>query len=174
MIRFVLSSLLAALFIFGCSTKETPRKLSSQKVVLDSIETLFGEISREQLYFDYPEWQMEETAYSPDSATLSALKTINGRFSAEIFLGTWCSDSEREVPRFFKIYDRAGLEDNLTYTLYAVNRKLKLDNGLSTRRAIERVPTFIFYINGEEIGRIVETPDDLLEKDLLSILSGAR
>jgi len=35
---------------------------------------------------------------------------------------------------------------------------------------IKRVPTFIIYENGEEIGRIIETPKKSLEKDLEKIV----
>jgi hypothetical protein len=37
---------------------------------------------------------------------------------------------------------------------------------------ITNVPTFIFYRNGKEINRIVESPVISLEKDMLSILAG--
>ena len=36
---------------------------------------------------------------------------------------------------------------------------------------IELVPTFILDYNGEEIGRIIESPEESLEKDLLRIIS---
>jgi thioredoxin-related protein len=36
---------------------------------------------------------------------------------------------------------------------------------------IELVPTFIFYRNKTELGRIVEVPGDLMEKEILKILS---
>jgi hypothetical protein len=35
---------------------------------------------------------------------------------------------------------------------------------------IERVPTFIIMNEGIEIGRIIETPEETLEADLLKIL----
>jgi uncharacterized protein (DUF1015 family) len=35
---------------------------------------------------------------------------------------------------------------------------------------IEKVPTFIVYRNGEEIGRIIETPIKSMEEDLYEIL----
>ena len=35
---------------------------------------------------------------------------------------------------------------------------------------IELVPTIIFYKDGSEIGRIVETPVESMEKDLLKII----
>ncbi|MEJ2614863.1 MAG: hypothetical protein P8Z35_07895 [Ignavibacteriaceae bacterium] len=37
---------------------------------------------------------------------------------------------------------------------------------------IELVPTIIFYKDEKELGRIVETPNDSLEKDILKILTG--
>ncbi len=35
--------------------------------------------------------------------------------------------------------------------------------------AAERVATFIFYRDGEELGRIEETPEGALEEDILKI-----
>ena len=35
---------------------------------------------------------------------------------------------------------------------------------------IKRVPTFIFYKEGKEIGRIIESPNETLEKDFLKIV----
>ena len=55
-------------------------------------------------------------------------------------------------------------------TLIGVSREKK---GLSNEAEgldIEFVPTFIFYKDGKEIGRIVETPAESLEKDLLKIV----
>ncbi|MDP3685076.1 MAG: thioredoxin, partial [Ignavibacteria bacterium] len=36
---------------------------------------------------------------------------------------------------------------------------------------IELVPTMIFYNDGLEVGRIIETPKETLEKDLSAILT---
>jgi len=36
---------------------------------------------------------------------------------------------------------------------------------------IERVPTFIFYVNNIEAGRIIENPVTSLEKDMVNILT---
>jgi hypothetical protein len=41
---------------------------------------------------------------------------------------------------------------------------------LTQARRIERVPTFIVYGDGREIGRIVETPEGSLEEHLVKIL----
>lgn len=90
-----------------------------------------------------------------------------------VFLGTWCSDSRREVPRFLKIADLAGM-DAARIKLYGLDRTKRSSDGLTDRYGIERVPTFIFLRGDEEVGRIVEVPRTTLEGDVLSILAGAQ
>ena len=52
------------------------------------------------------------------------------------------------------------------------NRSKKTPNNLQHGFNIKRVPTFIFYKKGKEIGRYVEYARESLEKDLLKIVSG--
>jgi len=40
------------------------------------------------------------------------------------------------------------------------------------KQKIEKIPTFIFIMNGKEIGRIIESPNESLEKDMLKIIRG--
>ena len=56
--------------------------------------------------------------------------------------------------------------------MIALNRKKQSPNGEINNMAITNTPTFIFYKNGEELNRIVETPVESLEKDLVKILKG--
>lgn len=87
-----------------------------------------------------------------------------------LFLGSWCKDSKREVPRFFKILDAADYNGDVE--LIAVDRRKKTPENLQKGKDIKRVPTMIFKKDGEEIGRIVEYPVESLEKDIQKILSG--
>ena len=80
-----------------------------------------------------------------------------------------CSDSREQLPRLFKILNELNYDVN-SITLIGVDREKQ---GLSSETeglSIELVPTIIIYIDGSEIGRIVETPAESLEKDLLKIL----
>lgn len=95
-----------------------------------------------------------------------ALKPVS---KLEIFMGTWCGDSKREVPRMFKILDEAGF-DFEKLTLITVTRDKDTPEGYETDMDITNVPTFIFYENGKETNRIVELPVESLEKDMISIL----
>jgi len=169
MIRRLFSSSLIVFVFISCSSS-----LVSKKVVKNDIEMLYGPVSIEQIYFDYPQWRNIEQQYQPDPEIVKQLSTIRGPFDVTIFMATWCSDSRREVPHFMKIVQQAGLQDKLNVKLFAVDRKLKLRSGLTQKYHIERVATFIFFKQGKEIGRIVESPEALLlEQDVYAILSGA-
>jgi len=93
-----------------------------------------------------------------------------------IFMGTWCSDSRREVPRFMKIIDFLKIPHS-HIILIGVNRQKKAFSGEELGKNITKVPTFIFYKKDMirrkfiEIGRIVESPAESLEKDIYKILS---
>jgi hypothetical protein len=89
-----------------------------------------------------------------------------------VFVGTWCSDSKRDVPRFLRIADGTGMTD-VDFELHGVDRTMASPDGREQKYAIERVPTFIFIRGGKEIGRIVETPRTTLEGDILNILANA-
>lgn len=158
--RFVFVTLTSLLLACG---------LSSQKVMIKGQEMLYGETSREQIFFDYPEWEKGYQSFHPDEAITAGLSGKGDGVRVEIFYGTWCGDSRREVPHFFKIADAANLQfDNVT--LWAVDRSKKVDGDRADRMNIRRVATFIFFRGNEEIGRIIERPKASLEADMLQIL----
>ena len=86
------------------------------------------------------------------------------------FMGTWCGDSKRETPRFYKILEQANF-DFKNLDLVTVNRSKKTPDNLQEGLDIKKVPTFIFYKDGKEIGRFVERVRESLEKDMLKIVS---
>lgn len=169
MIRLFLISLLVFLLVFSCINQAT-KNLTSKKITVDGREMLYGPIDREQLYFDYPEWKQVEEEYLTSSEIINQINENIDSISVDIFIGTWCGDSKREVPAFFKIIDTVEITDKININIWAVDRNKKLDNGLTKKYNIEYVPTFIFFKANQEIGRIVEMPDDLLEEDILSIV----
>lgn len=100
------------------------------------------------------------------------VKKISSRIenvSVTIILGTWCIDSKIQVPRFMKIMDALAFPSDKIKIIALDTRKeaMVIDMG---PYAIERIPTFIFYRDGIEIGRIVESPRKKLEKDIFKIL----
>ena len=120
----------------------------------------------------HSEWYFKGyDTYKPDQDIVNKLTVINTEnVTIKIILGTWCPDSRREVPRFIKIIDMWKFPpDKITYIgvddakLSPVAEYSGLD--------IQRVPTFIIYINNVEAGRIIENPVTSLEQDILNILA---
>lgn len=118
-----------------------------------------------------------EFKVSYDTATVEApfiamLKSVDQGIKTIVVLGTWCPDSRRNVPHFLKVADACGMPSD-SIKLYGVDRSKKSDDGLTAEYNIERVPTFIFFKGGKEIGRIVESPELTIEQDMLRIFTAA-
>jgi thiol-disulfide isomerase/thioredoxin len=107
--------------------------------------------------------------YRPDTLAINLLQKELKGIQIKGFMGTWCKDSKREIPHFFKILEQANFNlDNLE--LIAVDRNKKTSNNLQKGFNVIRVPTFIFYKKEKEIGRYVEYARESLEKDMLTII----
>ena len=119
----------------------------------------------------YAKWfQRYSDSYTVDATTAKKLKKALKNVTIKAFMGTWCGDSKRETPRFYKVLEAAKFNlKNLE--MITVNRGKKTPDNLQKDLNIFRVPTFIFYKKGEEIGRYVEYPRVTLEKDILAILT---
>ena len=108
--------------------------------------------------------------YRPDTNAIAQLKEVSTDYTITIVMGTWCSDSRREVPRFYKILDVLNYSDENIKLINVDRDKVGIDNGVDSLN-IELVPTFIIYNKDDEIGRIIETPIESLEEDLSKILT---
>jgi len=105
-------------------------------------------------------------AYEPDRNIINELKQKQAGIEIFIILGTWCSDSREQVPRFFKILDKIRF-DKKSVQIVAVDSHKEAGNIDLKIYDITKVPTFIIYRKGRKIGRIIEKPFMTLEKDLL-------
>lgn len=133
---------------------------------------LLGRIGREALLAHGESWRAEYTAYEPSAVDVAVIAALRRPAVLEVFLGTWCPDSRREVPRLLKIIDRAA-PPGLGLRIYGIDRRKEKPGRLVRRAGLERVPTIILRVGGREVGRIVETPETTLEHDLALLVSRA-
>ncbi|MEP1032917.1 hypothetical protein [Ekhidna sp.] len=136
--------------------------------------TLLGEVNLTRLKAaPFDAWYTENYEdYQVSDTELNLTKAD----SITIFMGTWCGDSRREVPRFLKILESADY-DLKKLKILCLNTGFQNYKQAPEREErginIHRVPTFIFHSdNGEEIGRIVEEPVVSLEDDINTVLTG--
>ena len=159
---------ISTLSVIAQDTNKTKIDAKSQMEVLTGLCNRKGLESN--LFKTY--YETGYAAYAPDSATISTLKKAfaNINILTTIVMGSWCGDCQEQVPRFYKIIDALGYSESKV-TLYCVDRTKKTEKGEMDNLNISQVPTFIFYKDGKELGRITETPKETLEKDILGILT---
>ena len=145
-----------------------------------STEVLLGAITREQVEAAVPAWVQAGVEAKPDLAAAQALAAVAPGAEVTVLLGTWCSDSRREISRLWKALDGIGAAagggpgGGLPFTLsyIGVDEAKKQPAAAVQAAGLEYVPTLIVRRNGREVGRIVEIAPHGVEVDLLALLDG--
>ena len=132
-----------------------------------------GSVAPERILEIAPEWKTTHDAYEPDALAVQRIREdadrAHGTLSIEVVFGSWCSDSREQVPRFIKVMET--LPPDAIPVRYVGVQKAKEERGeIVTRLKLTAIPTIVVSRAGEEIGRIVETPQSSIEEDLAAIL----
>ncbi len=116
------------------------------------------------------EWKKVYDLVVPDAALIENLRTRAAGLKADVYFAYWCSDSLNHVPVFLKILDALNVPE-FTVCFYEVERKSTPgQKHYVADLEIERIPTFIFYANGVELGRIIENPKNSILQDMMAIV----
>ncbi|OQP43042.1 hypothetical protein A4H97_12925 [Niastella yeongjuensis] len=156
---------------------QTPQPVNIEVTDKKGNLILLGKSTRERLAqppFDV--WYTKNfEAYTVDSTTANQIKPLLKNKQFLLFMGTWCGDSRREVPRMYKILDYCGVKHSQIQliTLNNSDTAYKQSPGHEERGLnIRRVPTLLIFENQREVGRVVESPITSLEKDIQAIVTG--
>ncbi len=140
-------------------------------------EILYGVIQKQDLMRPaFDTWFSQGyDNYLPDPVVKDKLKKLVTKdISIQLFLGTWCGDSRREVPRMLKLLDDLDFPGkNLQLIALGGGDSLikQSPQHEESGKGIFRVPAIIVYRNGIELNRINEFPVTSLEDDLYAILN---
>ena len=159
------------IFLTGCSSKQQ-KPLTMRSVKATSGEMiLLGKINKANLQVSplTPWFNQYYQRISIDAKWTENVKPYLKGLRVKIFMGTWCEDSQREVPGFLKIIDALEANDQVQ-PIIGLNEDKVSHNGSAEQAGVTNVPTFIFSKDGNEINRIVEFPIISLERDILDIL----
>jgi thiol-disulfide isomerase/thioredoxin len=119
----------------------------------------------------HSEWiNQNYSDYNLDQETLNKLKPLFKDIEITVFMGTWCSDSRKEIPVFYKLIDKLKFGEE-SIELIGMTLEKTTPDSLEFNQNLINVPTFIFKKDGKEINRIVEFPLETIEKDILEILT---
>ncbi|MEP0264932.1 thioredoxin family protein [Dokdonia sp.] len=183
---------LIALFISSLFILSSCNKKKEQTDVVETpVENVIGENTEDDLIDDngdpiiigkqkratlesdpYKKWfDVSYKEHTLDTITMNSIKEDLANTDITVFMGTWCEDSQREVPAFFKALDLAGI-DASTINLITISEDKEAPEDLLEGKNVEYVPTIIFEKEGNELGRIVEYSIFSIEKDMAKILKG--
>jgi hypothetical protein len=155
--------LLLVILLNACASAPSHLRIVNEETML------IGAISQEELFSEFPVFKNNFDKYIPLDSVITSLKSRDDKIHIEIFLGTWCGDSKRNLAYFLKVLETTN-QSNFTYTMHALDRTKKDKDGMAEKYAIVRVPTMIFLKDNMEIGRITEHPVRSVEEDILAIL----
>ena len=161
---------------FFCFTFSFSQTINKEVIDNRGKAKLLGIINKEGLKkTSYNEWfSKNNDDYLVNKKVVKKFKDSLKNYKIKVFLGTWCGDSKREVPRFYKILEVANFPEKQLQVI-AVDKTPETykqsPTGEEKGLNIHRVPTFIFFKDGKEINRIVESPNETLERDMLTIVT---
>lgn len=127
-------------------------------------EDVIGNISKHQLLDNYPTFSTNYDDYTLSDDEVDAVKQLPDSVSIKVFFGTWCHDSERELPRLLKAYKKSDVE----IEMISLDMNKSEPEGRAVQNKIKYTPTFIVYNNNIEVGRIVEQPEVSLAEDIFA------
>lgn len=161
------------LVIFPLATaaqeKEYNNETESVSEYVDKI--LNGPITKEGLQkMPYKTWfNTNFKTYLVDENSLKGIKKRKLKdLKIVAFMGTWCHDSNREIPRLMRVAEELGIAEQLELYGVDVNKKSLL--GKEEGFNVKNTPTIIFYLAGDEVGRVIEEPEISFEVYLAEIL----
>jgi len=163
--------LVLLLIIFPLVTKgqEKSYNLETKSIDPSVRKILNGPVTKEglQATMPYKSWfSANYKTYLVDIGTLKKIKKKRLRdMKILVFMGTWCHDSVREIPRLIRVAEELGIAHQVE--LYGIDVDRTSIKGLEKGYNIKNTPTIIISIDGVEVKRIIEMPDVSFESELL-------
>ena len=140
----------------------TPQSLEA---TADRYRYPIGDISQAELLERHEVFKRNYDAYE----VTAGIDGLPADLKVKILFGTWCHDSEREVPRMLKLLAASGVkEDNIS--LISLDIRKEEPEGRAKALDVRFTPTFIFFSDDVELGRIIERPVESLQADIAEMV----
>jgi hypothetical protein len=140
----------------------------------DDPEVALGQLTRDQVEQLDPRFVEAQATAIIDTAAARELAAVAAGAELKVYLGTWCSDSRREVGRFWRVLDELADVVPFTIEYVGVDRRKVEPAALLAGAEVHYVPTFVVSRDGVECGRVVEQAPHGIERDLADLLAGAQ
>ncbi len=115
---------------------------------------MIGDITKDELFFNNKKFY--QNYLEAESHILNEKLNLDG-ISIKVLFGTWCHDSQREIPKLLRLLEDINMQPD-TMSLIGLNYQKNEPQNRGVILQIKKTPTIIFYRQGKEIGRIEESP----------------
>ena len=157
---------------FQLSGQTVAFSVKEQRARLLAKPPLLGLQNSDGVKAHHPEFAAEALRYTPDAATLDALRAMKQTVRVRLFFGSWCPACKRLVPRLLQVEETlAG--STISFEYYGLPRSFRSDAEASQNN-IKSIPTAIIYVDEQEAGHVRFTGRDLNEPEgaLHTLLTG--
>ena len=124
-----------------------------------------GDISQAELLERHEVFKRNYDAYE----VTVGIDGLPADLKVKILFGTWCHDSEREVPRMLKLLAASGVKES-NISLISLDIRKEEPEGRAKALDVRFTPTFIFFSDDVELGRIIERPVESLQSDIAAMV----
>lgn len=132
----------------------------------DDMKMTVGDIGQQRLLQKYTSFDHSYQSFNLSESDIAEIALWPKDIHIDVFFGTWCHDSQREVPRFLKIVEQGQLSNRLV----ALDYEKSEPSGDAAKAKVKFTPTFVVYRNNQEIGRIIERPNVSIVSDISAML----
>ncbi|MDO6426378.1 thioredoxin family protein [Thalassotalea sp. 1_MG-2023] len=122
-----------------------------------------GDISRQQLLSSQVQFSNGYHQFHLSEQETALVQQWPDSTHFDVYFGTWCHDSEREVPKLLKIIDA---NKTFSHQLIALNYQKTEPEGRAKKTKVMFTPTIIISVDDQEVGRIIERPRKSLVDDI--------
>jgi thiol-disulfide isomerase/thioredoxin len=170
-IKYIVTVIVLGFIFSSFMPSELKQDLQNYKLMLDEFSLKELKATKNAVWFKAT---YEEYHPNPETIRKLSAEMKKENFHIEVYMGTWCPDSQREFPHLIKLLDQINFELN-NLKVVGVDRDKVVPNLSEAERKslnIINVPTIIIYDHSsKELNRFVEFAQESLEEDLLKILS---
>jgi thiol-disulfide isomerase/thioredoxin len=130
--------------------------LGSNRLKITPKPALEGPAKVDAILRHSPMYRRGVDEYTPDPSEISFLRSFKSQVEIEVYFGTWCPHCKVMVPKFIKTMKSAA-NPNIVVSYVGVPKNFG-DYAPAKAKDVKGIPTFIFYKDGKEIGRIPGEP----------------
>ena len=130
---------------------------------------LVGPVTKEQILDSERIYEIYMKRYTPDSAAVEYMATLDESLEVIVFLGSWCPESKKYIPRLMKALEVSSSEHiNVKYV--GVDAQKKSPKEFLKKHQIKYIPSVVVLKGDIEVGRLAKKPQEPIELEFVEIL----